>query len=1639
MANRKKLLHVKSSVSGNTPSQEQLTYGEIAVNYNVDTPALYIKDSANNIVEFGVTSEQFSQLAQATIQAIEGVSGRVDTVSGTVEDNARVVSAALNYLNTNKLDVSAYTPTDLSNYYNKQETEGKIVEATSGKVDTTTFNAHSGNTDMHITAAERTLWNTVSGKVDETDLVYHSAYTDNGIIKNQVTADTKIDNIGLSTTTNLLGDSANVAIRSNATNPFLGLRANGNNWYAQANGNYFYFGPTSSKALRLDQNGNGVFQSGSVTATAFIKSGGTSTQFLKADGSVDTNAYITAASLSGYPDSAVYDSDDKKIYFKHNGTTLTPFTIDATDFIKDGMVDTVSVGQPTSGSHQGEDCLIITFNTDAGKEDIEIPLVDLFDPSNYYNKDEVDGLLSAKTDVSAFTAHTGDTAIHHTHSNKSALDNLTQTVIDNSHTHSNKSVLDGIDSTKVSNWDAAYASAHSHSNKSVLDGITAAKVTSWDNVSAKTNQTDFVAHSGNTDMHVSSADRTLWNSVSGKQDELQYYYENEVISGKSLSAGTFVDNTSGEIFVNGIINDSGTDLISLKASNESDQAELFVTPYEVYLEALNSEDGSSYITVNNGEVGVGAEKMIEISSNQLVSVTTFDGTENTSSVLSLDTDKAELLVKDGEEPKQSITLDVDSGVSVSATSFTYNGKEVATVDDIPTIEIDSIPTSGSANVVSSSGLYETFSDLELAISASLNDLNEKKLDASAYTPGDIFEYYHENETVSGTSIYAGTFVGTQEGVLANAITNDFGNNSIHLSNINLVNSKSCSLDINHDSVNLAYQDYNNSNSANISIYDTGNDGPVVAIAADNVSVDTNNGIFTYNGVEVATVNSIPSIEFDAMPTEGSANAVHSSGISAALDEIELVTAAGLNYLNDNKLDASAYTPTDLSDYYTSSETDEAITQAISGKADISSLTAYATTMEYSGGSTQKIYLKNGNTVLSEISASDFIKDGMVDTVTVTSVTSGSGEVDVLQITFNTDAGKQPINIPLADLFDSSQYYTKEEIDESALVVATALNDLASSASTLDDEIQEIYNTVSANTDAIAELEVAIDVFSGHIDDLSVDIDEANLDITTLSGDLRSLSGMIQTSASTLNNKFNSLSGTVSGLSSGITSLSGYVSSNLYTLSGIVSTLSGSVGNLSGNVSTLSGNIASLSAAILDDEYVIATAINDLETKKLDISAYTPSSETMFEVTYSALAALVSQSGLTKGSFYRITDYATTTTQQNTSAASHVFDVIVQALDDHTLSENAQAIQHSGDTYFSGCTLEAWEIKYCLSNDSSRFAWADTTNGKGVIYYMKDEYNNECPYDFKNILFTRQDANSNNIWCYTFSFYYDDSTSAVVDTSVLGNDGTLIGDGLISGVRENSIKPYCGSTSETPPTYSIILNHIVFLSTETFNDGEYYGCNSNTFGNNCYSNTFGNGCHANTFGDNCNSNTFGDNFSFNTFGNSCESNTFGNNCYYNTFGNECYGNTFGYSCYSNTFGDGCANTFGHDFCYNTFGGHCFANTFGDGCEANTFGDHCISNTFGDGCFGNTFGHGCSYIKFGTSSAVKNYYRYIIVDNGNQYIYLNNTQTLSYSNCCQNIHIAQGVNNSNTYKTITHTTVNDAFQTTYQNANSQIVNV
>lgn len=96
------------------------------------------------------------------------------------------------------------------------------------------------------------------------------------------------------------------------------------------------------------------------------------------------------------------------------------------------------------------------------------------------------------------------------------------------------------------------------------------------------------------------------------------------------------------------------------------------------------------------------------------------------------------------------------------------------------------------------------------------------------------------------------------------------------------------------------------------------------------------------------------------------------------------------------------------------------------------------------------------------------------------------------------------------------------------------------------------------------------------------------------------------------------------------------------------------------------------------------------------------------ITYSDLYALRKEGELKPGAFYRITDYQTMTSQENTRSAGHQFDIIVQALDKHTLSEKAHAIQHDGDTYFSNSNLSLWRLKYTLDNNGIwKWAVADT--------------------------------------------------------------------------------------------------------------------------------------------------------------------------------------------------------------------------------------------------------------------------------------------------------------------------------------------
>ena len=410
------------------------------------------------------------------------------------------------------------------------------------------------------------------------------------------------------------------------------------------------------------------------------------------------------------------------------------------------------------------------------------------------------------------------------------------------------------------------------------------------------------------------------------------------------------------------------------------------------------------------------------------------------------------------------------------------------------------------------------------------------------------------------------------------------------------------------------------------------------------------------------------------------------------------------------------------------------------------------------------------------------------------------------------------------------------------------------------------------------------------------------------------------------------------------------------------------------------------------------------------------------ITYAALKALRDGGNLVPGTWYRITDYACTTTQDNTQSAGHAFDIIVRADDASHLNENAYATHHEGDTYFTNCKLEAWQLKYSIDNDTNRFAWADDTNGTGVIFYMKDEWNNECPYDFKNIMFKRwavsqvtdsklpQDALEalNEIfvfdgdetkfqarfgykdsdyqygstthvvdaedsgWYYTFSIIMNDTDSGEFDLDNI-EDGSIKGNNFYNdegggGFYGNTMKPRYNNmaSDEEGIDGAQVLNNIVFNGYyENSEENPYiYACFLNELGGNCYDNTFGNNCGQNSFGNNCYYNTFGNYCYQNTFGNGFQNNSFGNGCYSNSFGNNCFRNSFGNYCQSNSFGNDCYNnSFGNSCQYNSFGNSCGNNSFGNDCGGNSFGNNCQYNSFGNGCYSNSFGNGCYSNSFG----------------------------------------------------------------------------
>lgn len=112
---------------------------------------------------------------------------------------------------------------------------------------------------------------------------------------------------------------------------------------------------------------------------------------------------------------------------------------------------------------------------------------------------------------------------------------------------------------------------------------------------------------------------------------------------------------------------------------------------------------------------------------------------------------------------------------------------------------------------------------------------------------------------------------------------------------------------------------------------------------------------------------------------------------------------------------------------------------------------------------------------------------------------------------------------------------------------------------------------------------------------------------------------------------------------------------------------------------------------------------------------------MQQVTYSELVELRNNGELVSGKYYRIIDYiATAKSGSNYTPTNVPLDVIVMALTEDTLCEEGYAVKRNGYNYTTAINnifKRTIKIYYNLDNDVDEYDWADSENGKGVIYGM----------------------------------------------------------------------------------------------------------------------------------------------------------------------------------------------------------------------------------------------------------------------------------------------------------------------------------
>jgi hypothetical protein len=200
---------------------------------------------------------------------------------------------------------------------------------------------------------------------------------------------------------------------------------------------------------------------------------------------------------------------------------------------------------------------------------------------------------------------------------------------------------------------------------------------------------------------------------------------------------------------------------------------------------------------------------------------------------------------------------------------------------------------------------------------------------------------------------------------------------------------------------------------------------------------------TYNIVDESAIHSLDGY-WNSGQTENAITAA-TSALAESIAEQGYQTSGDVQNAISGKADTSAVTAVNDTLTAHTANTDIHVTTADktawNAKADISdiaSVSGYADAVKYDSNAKEMKFYHGGTggTEVFSFDASPFLIDGMIESVVITSITSGGSEVQVLEITWNSAAGGQVTDIPLSEIFDASNYYTTAQTD-SAIAAAVS--------------------------------------------------------------------------------------------------------------------------------------------------------------------------------------------------------------------------------------------------------------------------------------------------------------------------------------------------------------------------------------------------------------------------------------------------------------------------------------------------------------------------------------------------------------------------------------------------------------------------